>query len=235
MAEAALLLVAMGYNYLAVGGTVPRKSPQIKACLRAIRYVVPATTRLHILGFAKADEIDTFSPFAITSFDTTSPLIRAFKDAKANYYLPGSNGRLAYYTAIRVPQALENTKLIRLAKKGALQQEELVALERHALNTLRAYDRDEIDLDSTLDAVLAYAAPAMLGAKLDELPGSRSVAGLRARYERTLADRPWKQCPCAICQSLSIEVVILRASNPNKRRGIPKIGRGERRERVHRY
>src|SRR3546814_4263959 len=92
---------------------------------------------------------------------------------------------------MRVPQALENTKLTRLAKKGSLQQEELVALERHALNTLRAYDRDEIDLDSTLDAVLAYAAPAMLGAKLDELPGSRSVAGLRARYERTLADRPW--------------------------------------------
>src|SRR3546814_10059993 len=58
MAEAARRLVAMGYNYLAVGGTVPLKSPQIKACLRAIRDVVPATTRLHILGFAKADEIE---------------------------------------------------------------------------------------------------------------------------------------------------------------------------------
>src|SRR3546814_1692698 len=55
MAEAARRLVAMGYNYLAVGGTVPLKSTQIKACLRAIRDVVPATTRLHILGFSKAD------------------------------------------------------------------------------------------------------------------------------------------------------------------------------------
>src|SRR3546814_3029210 len=63
----------------------------------------------------------------------------------------------------------------------------------------------------------------MLGAKLDEWPGSRSVAGLRARYERTLADRPWKHCPCAICQSLSIEVVIFRASNRNKRRGIHNL------------
>src|SRR3546814_2538387 len=53
---------------------------------------------------------------------------------------------------------------------------------------------------------------------------SRSFAGLRARYERTLADRPWKQCPCAICQSLSIEVVIFRASNRNKRRGIHNLG-----------
>src|SRR3546814_15434466 len=80
------------------------------------------------------------------------------------------------------------------------------------------------DLVSPLDALHAYAAPAMLGAKLDEFPGSRSVAGLRARYERTLADRPWKQCPCAICQSLSIEVVIFLASNRNKRRGIHTLG-----------
>src|SRR3546814_9387350 len=98
MAEAALRLVAMGYNYLAVGGTVPLKSPQIKACLRAIRDVVPATTRLHILGFANADEIETFSPFAITSFDKTSPLIRDYKDAKAHYYLTGSNEQLSYQT-----------------------------------------------------------------------------------------------------------------------------------------
>src|SRR3546814_12631202 len=104
-----------------------------------------------------SDLIETFSPFAITSFDTTSPLIRAFKDATANYYLPGSNGRLAYYTAIRVPQALENTKLIRLAKQGALPQEELVALARHALNTLRAFARDELALDTTLPSALALA------------------------------------------------------------------------------
>jgi hypothetical protein len=103
----------MGYDYLALGGTVPLKAPQIKACLRAIRDAVPSTTRLHILGFAKANDIESFLPFRITSFDTTSPLIRAFKDAKANYYLPGADGGLDYYTAIRVPQALENPKLQR--------------------------------------------------------------------------------------------------------------------------
>lgn len=81
---------------------------------------MPAATRIHVLGFAKADEIESFAPFRITSFDTTSPLIRAFKDAKANYYMPGADGRLKYYTAIRVPQALENPKLVRLAKRGVL-------------------------------------------------------------------------------------------------------------------
>lgn len=107
MAEAARRLVEMGYDYLALGGMVPLKSPEIKQCLAAIREVVPPATRLHILGFAKADDIDSFHSYDIASFDTTSPLIRAFKDAKQNYYLPGNGLGLRYFTSIRVPQALE--------------------------------------------------------------------------------------------------------------------------------
>ena len=223
MAEAARQLVAMGYDYLALGGTVPLKSPQIKACLRAIRDAIPSATRLHILGFAKANEIESFTTLGVTSFDTTSPLLRAFKDAKANYYLPQPNGRIAYYTAIRVPQALENTKLVRLAKRGALAQEELVTMERRALDRLRAYDREECGLDETLDAVLDYAAPAVLGASLEDLPGAGSADRLRERYERTLGDRPWRQCSCAICRQMGIEVIIFRASNRNKRRGMHNL------------
>jgi hypothetical protein len=224
MAEAARRLVAMGYDYLALGGTVPLKAPQIKSCLSAIRDAVPKETRLHILGFAKANEIKSFAPLGITSFDTTSPLLRAFKDAKANYYLPAGDGRLAYYTAIRVPQALENTKLLRLVKRGVLSQEDLVSMERASLDSLRAYDREECSLEETLEAVLAYAAPVMLGATLDDLPGSSSVEVLRERYHRTLTDRPWLQCTCAICKAIRIEVIIFRASNRNKRRGIHNLG-----------
>ena len=108
MAEAARLLVAMGYDYLALGGTVPLKTPQIKAAVDAIRSKIPAKTRLHILGFAKAEEIEQFTSSGITSFDTTSPLIRAFKDAKSNYYMREPGRGMRYYTAVRVPQALEN-------------------------------------------------------------------------------------------------------------------------------
>ena len=64
----------------------------------------------------------------------------------------------------------------------------------------------------------------MLGATIGELPGSGSVRSLRERYRRTLTDRPWKQCACAICRAISIEVVIFRASNRNKRRGIHNLG-----------
>jgi queuine/archaeosine tRNA-ribosyltransferase len=80
MGEAARLLTRMGYRYLAVGGTAALRTPQIKACLRAIREAIPPDVALHLLGFAKADDIADFVPFRITSFDTTSPLLRAFKE-----------------------------------------------------------------------------------------------------------------------------------------------------------
>lgn len=220
MADAARRLVAMGYDYLAVGGTVPLKTPQLRACVAAIREAVPPPVRVHLLGFARADEIASFTRFGITSFDTASPMIRSFKDASKNYFLPDGHGRLEYYTAIRVPQALENNKLLGLVKQGALKQEELVALETASLSALRRYDRGEADVEETLEAVLAYAAPAMLGAPLDRLPGSASVKSLRERYHRTLSERPWTRCGCAICRELSIEVIIFRASNRNKRRGM---------------
>jgi hypothetical protein len=223
MAEAARRLRKMGYSYLALGGTVPLRTPQIKACLRAIRDVVSADTRLHILGFAKADEIESFTSYGITSFDTTSPLIRAFKDARANYYLPFGSG-LTYYTAIRVPQALENAKLIRLAKRGVVNQEALVKLERAALEALRAYDRSELGLEETLERTLSYSTLAALGAPPAALPGARSVRDLRIQYYRTLRDRPWNRCSCAICRAIGIEVIIFRASNRNKRRGIHNLG-----------
>lgn len=224
MAEAARRLVAMGYDYLALGGTVPLKAPQIRNALQAVRDAIPASTRIHILGFAKADEIQSFTRFDITSFDTTSPLIRAFKDAKSNYYLPAELGRLDYYTAIRVPQATENPKLMQLARRGVANQEQLLRWERDALRVLRAYDKGEAPLEETLDTVMAYAAPATLGAVKADLPGARALNDLENRYRRTLEDRPWKRCGCAVCEALSIEVMIFRASNRNKRRGIHNLG-----------
>lgn len=224
MAEAARRLCAMGYDYLALGGTVPLKTPQIRACLEAVREQVPHGTRLHLLGFAKADDIGSFGRYRITSFDTTSPLLRAFKDGRQNYYLPQGDGRLAYYTAIRVPQALENPKLIRLVKRGALNQEKLLGLEGEALAALRGFDRGERGVEDTLEAVLVYAAPALLGARIEDLPGSIDVDSMRKLYRRTLEERPWSRCGCPICKSLSIEVVIFRGSNRNKRRGIHNLG-----------
>ena len=223
MAQAAKQLVAMGYDYLALGGMVPLKSPDIKLCLEAIREVIPASTRLHILGFAKADDIDGFHKFDITSFDTTSPLIRAFKDAKQNYYLPGEDGRLRYFTSIRVPQAIENNRLKRSVKRGIFRAEDLVAMESAALNSLRAYDRGEADLEETLHNVMVYSAPLAEEKPYEDCHTTIGMMRTQERYRHTLEAKPWKECTCSICDHASVDVIIFRGSNRNKRRGIHNL------------
>ena len=97
-------------------------------------------------------------------------------------------------------------------------------LERRALSDLRSFDVGGVSLEQALDSVLAYASLAELGAPVEALPGSIKVADLRSRYRKTLEDRPWKECACAICKALSVEVMIFRGSNRNKRRGIHNMG-----------
>jgi hypothetical protein len=224
MADAARQLVAMGYDYLAIGGMVPLRAPEIKLCLSAIREAIPRETRIHILGFAKADDIEGFRNFGIDSFDTTSPLIRAFKDGSRNFYLPGSGRALRYYTAVRVPQAIENPRLQRLVKRGTFNAEDLVRLERAALDGLRSLDCGECEVEPALAAIIEYNAPLVEERPYEDCSASRKLALLAERYRRTLTDRPWTQCACAICRQASVDVIIFRGSNRNKRRGIHNLG-----------
>jgi hypothetical protein len=224
MGIAAAKLQSMGYTYLSAGGMAVLRSPQIHACLEAIRGAIRRDVGLHILGFAKADDIFEFARHNITSLDTTSPLLRAFKDSRVTYFLPGENGKLRYYTAIRIPQALENLTLKRLVKIGHVMQEKLVELERKALTTVRAFDRDEASVEETLDATTKYAEILLTEPDPDSRPVPETkLLDLRRRYQETLEDRPWRECSCAICAKISVEVAIFRSSNRNKRRGIHNL------------
>ncbi|HEX6703889.1 MAG TPA: tRNA-guanine transglycosylase DpdA [Albitalea sp.] len=224
MAAAADELVKMGYQYLAIGGLVPLKVDAIKIVLDTIRRKIGPDPKLHLLGFAKADHIHQFTNFGITSFDSTSPLIRAFKDEKSNYYLKNPEGGLDYYTAIRIPQALENSRLMQGVKRGLFSAEDLVNREQRALKVLREFDRGKGSVEGTVDAVMDYHRFLLLGEGEDERTQAKTLAKTRERIERTLQDRPWKRCDCAICQSVGVEVIIFRSSNRNKRRGMHNLG-----------
>lgn len=225
MGTAAASLERMGFSYLAVGGLVPLKPDSIKAVLKAIRSKISPDTRLHLLGFAKADHIHEFTEFGIASFDSTSPLIRAFKDNKANYFIPARDGGIDYYAAIRIPQAIENSRLVRGIKRGLFSAEELQDKEREALNSLRAYDRDEATLEVVLDAVLDYHRFLITGLQdLSTEQKDRELQKVRTNSLRTLSERPWKRCTCDICSSIGVEVIIFRSSNRNKRRGFHNLG-----------
>ncbi|MBI05805.1 MAG: hypothetical protein CMM54_02365 [Rhodospirillaceae bacterium] len=224
MASAANELVSMGYQYLAVGGMAPLKAHQIHIVLDAIRDEIGEKPQLHILGFAKADQITEFLRHKLSSFDTTSPLIRAFKDTRYNYFMPSDGKKLEYFTAIRIPQALENNALMRLVKEGAYSQEDLQNRESTALDLVRAYDRNEAAMEEALDAVIHYNKALIFGRDNGLTDrDKKKIDAVRERTARTLSARPWKYCDCNICQSISIDVVIFRASNRNKRRGIHNL------------
>ncbi|UWQ61921.1 hypothetical protein K3723_13780 [Leisingera caerulea] len=224
MAEAAVRLKKMGYQYIAIGGTVPLRAPQVRKALEAIRGAVGNDLSMHVLGFAKADEFESFRDLNITSFDTTSPLIRAFKDSNRNYYALKPGGGIEYYSAIRIPQSIENNRLKSLAKQGVYSQEDLQTREHLALSTLRSYDKDDATAQDALEAIMGYSAPLLFG-RDDNFSDAekRKFEALRQRYKHVLEARPWKSCDCKVCREAGVEVIIFRASNRNKRRGIHNL------------
>ncbi|MFT2158573.1 tRNA-guanine transglycosylase DpdA [Pseudomonas putida] len=224
MANAAKKLEDMGYRYLAIGGLVPLKVPQIHEVLRALRAVLKSETNIHLLGFAKAENIHEFTNYGITSFDSTSPLIRAFKDAKSNYYMGNESNKLDYYTAIRIPQAIENPRLMQCIKKGTLSAELLQIKEKAALAAIRQYDDGQLDFNSTMDTLVDYLRLTLSGNISSTVEMEKEIAKHVRLISPTLRDKPWQQCECSICKLAGIETIIFRASNRNKRRGFHNLG-----------
>ena len=223
MAEAAAELVKMGYDYLALGGMVPLKAEQIMGALKAVRAAIPDDVQIHILGFAKADEVQNFIGKGLDSVDTTSPLLRAFKDSRANYY-EWNGSAFNYYTAIRVPQVLTSPPLKRAVQSGKLELEKAVALERSALSALRSYDKGEAGFKEALHAVREYWT--LINAELAKTNPSKAnkeIETLTQRIIPMLSDQPWKKCDCSICTSIGIEVAIFRGNNRNRRRGVHNL------------
>jgi len=222
MAQAAKKLEKMGYEYIAIGGLVPLKPEDIHLILRAIKNEIKPTTKIHLLGFAKADYIFDFIKYDITSFDSTAPLIMAFKDSKRNYFVSTTEKKLDYYTAIRIPQ-FENTKLMSAMKSGLLSPNLVRNQETKALNSLRGFDQGNVSLETTVENILDYLKSFLLAS--DSNPESRFKKELKITNQliRTLKDSPWKNCSCSICRTIGVEVMIFRASNRNKRRGFHNL------------
>ena len=223
MADAACEMVKMGYKYLALGGMVPLKSPQIMSALNAVRSEIPKDVELHILGFAKSDDLNQFIGKGINSIDTTSPLLRAFKDNKNNYYLKTDDG-YQYYCAIRVPQALVNANLKKLVNSGSLDLEKAITLERQTLKEIRSYASNGGSYKNAMTVFREYWELILTDkAKTNQRQANKELENQSVGAARTLEDRPWEKCKCAICQKIGVEVVIFRGNNRNRRRGFHNL------------
>jgi len=224
MALAAARLESIGYRYLAIGGLVPLKIDVIHQVLAEIRKAIKPETNIHLLGFAKANYIHDFVKYGIASFDSTSPLIKAFMDGKNNYFLPTKSGGIEYYTAIRIPQALENTRLMHGIKRGIFSSDDVLGREQKALDALRQYDKGMGTVDGVLNAVMDYHQFLIRGGNGSTEEHDKSLSKVAELIRPTIEDKPWNECQCDVCRAIGVEVIIFRASNRNKRRGFHNLG-----------
>jgi hypothetical protein len=205
-ASAVAELQAIGYRRIAMGGMVPLKTPDILESLKAVCGVLEHKTELHLLGVTRTAFVREFAGYGVTSFDSTSPFRQAFKDDKDNYYALDRT-----YVAIRVPQVDGNTRLRSKVVAGTVDQRRARRLEKACLDHLRAFDRDECDVEAVVDVVCSYNA--LLGDSKDR----------SAVYASTLTARPWQECRCAVCRQIGVEVIIFRGAERNRRRGFHNL------------
>jgi hypothetical protein len=130
---------------------------------------------------------------------------------------------LDYYTAIKIPQATVSNELNNASKRGYLHQETLIESEQSALRALRLYDQDATTLDVAMEAIKAYT---IISNDIKNKSQAANVAEMNKYLERiyqALKDRKWKSCDCRVCKTASLEVMIFRCSNRNKRRGFHNL------------
>ena len=204
--DAVSSLQKMGYDYIALGGMVPLKTAEILASLEAIKEIRRPSTKLHLLGISRLNNLEAFKNYGVYSFDSTSPLKRAFMDDKDNYHT-----LKRAYTAVRIPQVDGNAQLKKLILSGKVDFSTARKLEVACFDGVLAYDAGKLSIETILDRLREYEA-VWHGNKDDS-----------TRYRETLEDKPWKKCSCSVCRQLGIHVVLFRGAERNRRRGFHNL------------
>lgn len=210
-AKAIRALQKIGYDYIAVGGLVPLKTPDLVSIVQALGDVRKPETKLHLLGVTRIGHIASFESLGVASFDSTSPLRQAFKDDKDNYYTLDRT-----FTALRVPQVQGNAKLERRIRAGEVDQAVARKAEQKCLRLLAEFDGDKKRKPSAkavLDALVEY----------EEIHSPAPARSRAEAYRETLDAAPWRQCACDVCQSLGHHVILFRGAERNRRRGFHNV------------
>ena len=199
-------LVDMGYTYIGLGGLAYSTTQEIYNVVAEVRDKIPSCIKVHIFGFSRFNDIDKFQGLNVSSIDSTSPLLKAFKDDRHNYF--SSCGK--HYIAIKVPQLYESSIKNRI-QSGDIELNRTSLLEKKCLEKIRAYSENKCDVNDALSSIATYY-------KHLSISLNNFIA-----YKRVLDDRPWEKCKCNVCREIGIEVVIYRGLNRNKRRGFHNL------------
>lgn len=203
-AKAAAAYVKMGYRYIALGSLVRKSTRDIIELVRKVKGVVPAGMGIHLLGVARLKSIKTLSDLGVTSADSASALRRAWLGDEDNYW--SADG--AHYRAIRVPEVGKSFRAKRIVSEGRGTADFVSKTEARCMEALHNYAKHKTSLAAVLRCLAEY----------DHLITPDRPAMID-QYRRTLEERPWEKCRCAICQRDGIDALIFRGNNRNRRRG----------------
>src|SRR5262249_13822494 len=140
----------------------------------------------------------------VTSVDSASHLRRAWLIARDNYFTLDGNS----YSAIRIPEVGKSFRTKQIIAAGKASEPELRELQANAMRAVIAVDQGRMKVAKAVEVIDAY----------DRLI-AEGRHSMREEYRRTLEERPWKACPCDICKSSGVQVMLFRGNNRNRRRG----------------
>lgn len=203
-ADAVAEYIKMGYRNLALGALVRRSTKEIIEILKDVKPRLKHGVGLHLFGIARPQALPIFASMGVTSVDSASHLRRAWLIARDNYFTVDGKS----YSAIRIPEVGKSFRTKRMISEGKASESELKELQAKAMHAVNAVDQGRMKVADAVEVIDAY----------DRLIGEGRTS-MREEYRRTLEDRPWKRCPCDICKTWGVQVMVFRGNNRNRRRG----------------
>ena len=197
-------LLDMNFKYVALGGLVRSRTPEI---IRVLRACYPLwrnkAIKVHVFGVARWNLFPAYKRYRITSFDNAYHR-RAWLSSKNNYEL-NENG----YTAIRVPLTHPRSK-------------KRIPEEQRVFDVLKLYCEGKAKPEDVIKALKSYEEKlVVLG--LEKENRFARLKGLEQDYLRTLNERPWEKCTCSICSNFGVHVCVFRTNERNMRRGFHNL------------
>lgn len=152
--ECAKEIISMGYDYIALGGMVRSQTKEIIGVLKKLQPILPKGINLHLFGIARLNAIKEFSELGVTSIDSASPLRQAWTDATKNYHV--NTNKIDAYTAIRVP-SFDGGEFAKAVKGNLIDEKIIYDLEQNSLNKLRLFDKNNSNIDDTVNSIVEYS------------------------------------------------------------------------------
>jgi hypothetical protein len=151
-AKAAREYVAMGYDYIALGGLVRTSTTEILRVLDEVHKFAPASVNMHLFGVARLSALRDFARHGVTSVDSASYLRRAWLGAGQNYL----TDRGEFVAAIRIPVAEKSFRAKRMVSEGRASLDQVQRMEQACFQAMHDYDASRITVRQACDILEEY-------------------------------------------------------------------------------